>query len=232
MNKLIALVALGLIVGGFLLVTFSYASPTSPTGTNGLPDISDITHGTGRPDPPNDYVPSTPPVEETPPPPDTTPPPETTPPPDTTPPPAEETYVTKYFWNNFLLKAIKQPSGLYEAQASITVTYPTNHPHSTYFSADIQGSTHFQTSQNIYMYGDGPITIPLQAVSGSNVANESCRYWLSLCGMTEAQAVLTLYVTEWPSSKLSIFGTQTTDMTIGVVMLIAGFAALLMFRRH
>jgi hypothetical protein len=40
MNKLVAILALGLIVGGFLLVTFSYASPTGTGTPTGLPALT------------------------------------------------------------------------------------------------------------------------------------------------------------------------------------------------
>ena len=232
MNKLVAFVALALIVGGFLLVTFSYASPTGPTGTNGFPDISDITHGTGRPDPPNDYVPSTPPVEEPTPPPETTPPPEETPPPETTPPPTGETYVTKYFIKG---QTVNGGDTYDPAQVTVTMNYPVAHHHvegaSIKLISGASADWYIYGATGLIKYGHISVINSTQSAelfeSSSISSNE---YTLRVYGICVVEA--TFYCTEWPSSSMSIFGSSVYDMTIGVVMLIAGFACLLLFGRH
>jgi len=252
MNKLVALVALGLIVGGFLLVTFSYAGPTSPTGTNGLPDISDMTHGAGtRPDPPNDYVPSTPPAEETTPPPESTPPPDTTPPPEdntpyheeleptpspTTPPPVGETYVTKYILQNQQITAVyNSASERYEGKYTVSYTYPVDHKHDLHAMLTLSNGmsikiTHHGTLTEVFT---GPLNNIHEWIPPTRSTKESVTVEFFIYGSNaQGKATVSLYVTEWPSSQMSIFGTQTNDMTIGVVMLIAGFAALLLFGKR
>jgi hypothetical protein len=239
MNKLIAILALGLIVGGFLLVTFSYASPTSPSGTNGLPNIDDITHGTGtRPDPPNDSVPSdaktdTPPADTTTP--DTTPPADdTTPPPAL--PPSEETYVTKYFLSNYVLNTTYNAAkSRYEGRKDVTVAYPVAHVHYTHVLITLSNGM----QMTIYRNGaiDHTLAGPLNQyhvwlAPYSTSIETTTRGFFIYGSNAQGTATITLYVTEWPSSKLSLFGTQTNDMTIGVVMLIAGFAALLLFGKR
>lgn len=235
MNKLLAFLALALIVGGFLLVTFSYASPTGTQTPTGLPDIDDITHGTGtRPDPPNDSVPSDAKTDTTPPPADETPPDDTTPPPDET-PPAEETYVTKYILQNYVLNATYDSGDhRYEGRIDVAVAYPVAHTHYTHALISLSNGMHM----TIYRNGatdhtlDGPLNqYHVWLAPYSSSAETTTRGFFVYGTNAQGTATITLYVTEWPSSQMSIFGSQTNDMTIGVLVIIAGAVLLFLMGR-
>lgn len=245
MNKLVALVALGLIIGGFLLVTFSYAAPTPSTETPSLPDISDITEN--RPTPPNDS-PSIPDSHGT----DTTPPsdwtpgadqtPDNTPPwtpgkdqtPDntTTPAPTGESYQTKYFATGQTLNGGSQTN---PGIMTVTMNYPVNHHHKEIAMIRLNSGTNIRWDlyKNGAIKADAPdpavgVTRTIFLEESSMISSNT--YVLKVYGSGVVQ--VTFLCEEWPKSQMSIFGTQTNDMTIGVVMLIAGFAALLLFGRH
>jgi hypothetical protein len=237
-NKLVALLALGLIVSGFLLVTFSYAAPTSPTGTNGLPDVSDTTHGTGRPEPPNDSVPSDAKTDEITPP-DTTPPDTTPPTDDTTPLPPDyappgESYVTHYVVTNLVIPvAYNANFDRYEGKDTAWVNYPVTHHHEVHLQASVSNGMTLKIGKaGQYLYTLGPTTGTHILLSQSESVEDVVWNFFVSGNNAQGSATVSVYVTEWPSSRLSIFGSSTYDMTIGVVMLIAGFAALLLFGRH
>lgn len=243
MNKLVALVALGLIVGGFLLVTFSYAAPTSPTGTNGLPDVSDITHGTGRPSPPNDSVPSDAKTDETPAtdgttppdttPPDTTPPANDTTPPPVTPPPAGETYVTKYILQNQVIPvAYNANFDRYEGKDTAWVNYPVAHHHEVHLQASVSNGMTLKIGKaGQYLYTLGPTTGTHILLSQSESVEDVVWSFLVYGNNAQGSATVTVYVTEWPSGRLNIFGSQTNDMTIGVLVIIVGVALFFLMGR-
>jgi len=237
MNKLVAILALGLIVGGFLLVTFSYAAPTENNGTPYLPELPNNNNNNNLPPPPNDSVPPDAKTDTpTPPPEDNTPyheELEPTPSP-TTPPPVGETYVTKYILQNYVLNTTYNAAkSRYEGRKDVVVAYPVAHHHETHVVITLSNGM----SMSLYRNGGmseqyGPTTGYHDYLWSSSTADTVTVGFFIYGTNAIGSATISLYVTEWPSSKLSIFGTETLDMTIGVVMLIAGFAALLLFGKR
>jgi len=236
MNKLIAILALGLIVGGFLLVTFSYAAPTENNGTPYLPELPNNNNNNNLPPPPNDSVPPDAKTDTpTPPPEDNTPYHEETESP-TTPPPnvPGETYVTKYILSSYVLNTTyDNVDKRYEGRKDVTIAYPVAHHHETHVVITLSNGM----SMSLYRNGGmseqyGPTTGYHDYLWSSSSADTVTVGFFIYGTNSKGTATISLYVTEWPSSKLSIFGTETLDMTIGVVMLIAGFAALLLFGKR
>ena len=226
MNKLVTFVALGLIIGGFLLVTFSYAAPT---GNNGSPYVPELPDNKKLPDPPNDYVPpyqqedeNIPYHEEVQPP--------TTPPPNV----PGETYVTKYLAQNQIINVTYNAGEKrYEGRINVQVAYPVAHHHETHVVVTVSNGMSMSVYRNNGLTEQYGPTTGYHDFLGQSSSVETVTWGFFIYGSSSrGYATVTLYVTEWPSSKLSIFGTGTNDMTIGVIMLIAGFAALLLFRKH
>lgn len=237
MNKLVALVALGLIVGGFLLVTFSYAAPTSPSGSPYIPELPNNNNNNNLPAPPNDSVPSDAKTDTpTPPPEDNTPYHEEINPPETPPPNVPgETYVTKYILQNQQITALyNSATKRYEGKYTVSYTYPVDHKH------DLHAMLTLSNGMNIKITHHGSLTEQLTGplnnvhkwIPPTRSTKETVNVEFFIYGSNaQGKATVSLYVTEWPSSKLSIFGSQTNDMTIGVLVIIAGVVLLFLMGR-
>jgi hypothetical protein len=254
--KITALIALFMIVIGFLLAVFAYAQPSGESSPY-LPELPELPDVPGLPNVPangDETSPSTPPSEGE----EPTLPPSNGEEPSGTPP--AETYVTKYFLQTYELKAElmpavvltppgeepplpplppsdegtdgSSPTGNYEGRKTVTVNYPTDHYHRTYVQLTIPSDLRLIVYRNgvVAAQISGPISGVTKYLSGSS-NQESTTWTFRLYGSHSGKAYLTLYVTEWPRSQLSVFGSPDYDMAMGVILMVIGFVVLFLFKR-
>lgn len=149
-----------------------------------------------------------------------------------------ETYQTKVFLNNYVLIPTLASGGGYRGTVSVSIDYPEAHDHMVALSyrkmsdADVFAKLTVRKNGVTMVTFQPEDTFSHYEILDSNSNQESFTYTFEWISNQQISLQLDLSVSNWPASKLSIFGGDDPILgPLGIGMIVAGVAVFLVFSR-